>query len=105
MKSTVVQDRFKDYCFFCGKPSTEEHHLLFGRGIRNLAEQDGLKVPTCNECHRFGKYLERIHDNPMAEKLSKMLGQAFYERNKCAEGMSIDEARESFRKRYGRSYW
>ena len=104
-KSTIVQERYKDYCFFCGTPVTNgEHHLLFGRS-RKLAEEDGLKVPTCDNCHLIGKLLERIHDNPMAEKLSKMLGQAFYERNECAKGATIDEAREKFRRRYGFSQW
>lgn len=41
----------------------------------------------------------------MAEKLSKMFGQAIYERNKVAEGATIDEAREMFRKRYGQCYY
>lgn len=104
-KSTVVQERFAGYCFFCGKPCETEHHLIFGKGMRELAEEDGLKVPACGMCHVIGKVLERVHDNPMAEKLSKMLGQAFFERNECAKGASLDEAREKFRKRYGRSYW
>lgn len=104
-KSTVVQEQFAEYCFFCGKPTSSVHHLLFGKGIRELAEEDGLKVPACSTCHTCGKFIDRIHDNPMAEKLSKMFGQAIYERNECAKGLSIDEAREKFRKRYGRSYW
>lgn len=105
-KSTIVQERYKGYCFFCGTPVTNgEHHLLFGRGIKTLAEEDGLKVDICDNCHLIGKLLERIHDNPMAEKLSKMLGQAFFERNECAKGATIDEAREKFRKRYGFSQW
>lgn len=105
MESTVMQKKYKGYCFFCGRPSQAEHHLLFGRGIRNLAEEDGLKVDVCDRCHNIGKLLEKIHDNPMAEKLSKMLGQAFYERNECAKGATLDEAREKFRRRYGFSQW
>lgn len=51
------------------------------------------------------KPVDRIHGNSVAEKLSKMLGQALFERdyiilNKC-EG---EEARGAFMKRYGRSY-
>lgn len=105
-ESTVMQSRYKGYCFFCGSPNVNgEHHLLFGNGMRNLAEEDGLKVDSCNRCHVVGEVLRRIHDNPMAEQLSKMLGQALYERNECAKGATLDEAREKFRKRYGRSYW
>lgn len=83
-------------CFFCGRPVECEHHLLFGRGIRELAEQDGLKVPVCNRCHNMGDVSERIHDNPMAEKMSKILGQMVYETKLGS--------REEFRARYGKSY-
>lgn len=105
-KSKVVNEEYKDYCFFCGTHLINgNHHLLFGNSMRILAEEDGLHVPICDRCHTLGEVSRRIHDNPMAEKLSKMLGQAIYERNKCAEGAALDEARESFRRRYGRSYW
>lgn len=83
-------------CLFCGRPAECEHHLLFGRGIRELAEKDGLKVPSCNNCHNMGRVEERVHDNPMAEKLSKILGQAIYE--------AKVGSREEFRARYGKSY-
>lgn len=97
MKKTksIVTD-YENICFFCGNPAECEHHLLFGSEMRDLAEQDGLKVPACNKCHNMGKVTERIHDNVMAEKLSKMLGQAIYESR-------IGE-REEFRTRYGKSY-
>lgn len=97
MKKTksIVTDNNK-VCFFCGRPAESEHHLLFGRGIRQLAEKDGLKVPACNDCHNMGKTINRIHDNTMAEKLSKMLGQAIYE--------AKIGSREEFRARYGKSY-
>lgn len=95
-KTKSIVTEYDGICFFCGKPAECEHHLLFGNGIRELAEQDGLKVPMCNECHNMGKQIERIHENIMAEKLSKMLGQAIYE-NKIG-------TREEFRKRYGKSY-
>ena len=105
-KSTVVNEECKEYCFFCGTHLISgNHHLIFGNALRDLAEEDGLHVPICDACHTMGNVLNRIHDNPMAEKLSKMLGQAIYERNKCAEGVALDDAREAFRKRYGRSYW
>lgn len=94
MKSIVTE--YPDICFFCGKPAECEHHLIFGNGLRELADQDGLKVPSCNKHHNTGDISERIHDNPMAEKLSKMLGQAIWE--------SKYGTREKFRKRYGKSY-
>jgi len=96
MSKGIVTD-YDKICFFCGKPAECEHHLIFGNGKRELAEQDGLKVPSCNECHNLAtKPINRIHENPMAEKLSKMLGQAVYE--------AKIGTREEFRLRYGISY-
>jgi len=95
MSKGIVTD-YDGICFFCGKSAECEHHLLFGKGIRPLAEEDGLKVPSCHRCHNLGMTIEKVHDNPMAEKLSKMLGQAIYEKK--------IGTREDFRKRYGKSY-
>ena len=91
MSKSIVTD-YKGTCFFCGQPAEGEHHLIFGTAGRKLSEKDGLKVPTCN----MGDKLNRVHDNPMAEKLSKMLGQAIFE--------GRIGTREEFRKRYGKSY-
>ena len=95
MSKSIVTE-YQNICFFCGRSAECEHHLLFGRRIKQLAEEDGLKVPSCNNCHNMGKINERLHDNSMAEKLSKQLGQAIYE-NKIG-------TREEFRKRYGKSW-
>lgn len=95
-KTKSIVTEYNKICVFCGAPAECEHHLLFGNGIKPLAEADGLKVPSCNKCHNLGKVNERIHENPMAEKLSKMLGQAMYE--------AKIGTREEFRKRYNGSY-
>lgn len=84
-----------EICNICGRPAEAKHHLIFGRGLRDLADEDELFIHICNSCHNMGSILSRIHDNPMAEKLSKMLGQAIYEQK---------YSREQFVKRYGRSY-
>ena len=105
-KSTIEREEYARYCFFCGSPNTNgEHHFVFGVGKKTLAEEDGLKAHTCDRCHTMGKLLERVHDNVMAEKLSKMFGQAIFERNEVAKGATIDEAREKFRKRYGQCFY
>ena len=90
------------------------HHLVFGSGKRELADKDGLILPLTNDEHNMGQICDRIHGNPAAEKLSKMLGQVAWEScylaKKLAEvtGDSVSdlmsEAREAFRKRYGQSY-
>lgn len=101
--NSIVTD-IKEYCFFCGGPADCDHHLIFGTSNRELADQDGIKVPICNECHNTGKATSRIHNNPMAEKLSKMLGQLAWEKKCMESGTPPEIARELFRKRYGKSY-
>lgn len=107
MKSKVIQPAYEGYCAMCGRPVFGAvHHLVFGRGMRAQADADGLFFPICNDCHTIGAKTERIHDNSAAEKLSKMFGQAIFERNHIAEtGCTIDEAKEEFRRRYGRAYY
>lgn len=89
-------------CAISGRRATAKHHVVFGTGRRQLAEEDGLWIPINDEVHNMGKYA--IHGNPTAEKLSKMLGQLAFEKHWVAKGDTEDEARERFRARYGRSY-
>ena len=88
---------YADYCILCNRPRTDIHHCVFGVGRRNLADEDGLTMPLCDSCHRA------IHQGKM-QTLSKIIGQLLYERNKCAEGMTVEEARLSFQRRYFESY-
>lgn len=100
---SIITDN-KEYCFFCGKPAECEHHLIFGSSNRKLSDDDGLKVPSCNRCHNMGDVKNRIHDNPMAEKMSKIIGQLAWENKMIASGLTQYAVRELFRKRYGKSY-
>lgn len=94
MKGIVTE--YENICIICGRAAEAEHHLIFGTAGRNLSEKYGLKVPICNGCHTMNEKCRRIHDNPMAEKLSKMLGQAIFE--------AKVGSRDDFRKIFGRSY-
>lgn len=94
---------YNDYCLFCGRPVEAKHHLIGGPN-RKKAEEDGLKIPCCNNCHNIGDVLTRIHGNPMAETMSKMMGQLAWEKRAVAGGKTEKEAREAFRSRYGISY-
>lgn len=88
--------KYRNICAICGVPSSEIHHLVYGRGLRELADSDGLTAPLCGECHRA------IHSNGTAGALSKMLGQMYFER--CMAELGCEDSREVFMKRYGRSY-
>lgn len=110
MKSIVTE--YTEISAFSQNPKECEHHLIFGNGLRKLADEDGLILPLTNYEHNTGSIGERIHENVAAEKLSKMLGQVAYEKeyyrsileavDELEEGE--DPAREVFRRRYGISY-
>lgn len=99
-----IVTEYSQVCVFCGRPREAYHHLLMGNGMRQLAEEDGIKIPVCHNCHNAGKVLERIHDNPMGEAMSKIAGQLAWEKHVVAGGVSEGTARELFRVRFGRSY-
>ena len=106
MSKTTITD-VEGFCIMCGKPTRRNvyHHCIFGTSQRRKADEDGIYIPVCDECHNMNPRSDsRIHGNPMAEKLSKMMGQLAWEKQAIADGASFDEARELFRKRYGRSY-
>lgn len=86
MDSIITE--YKDFCIICGKPKEDIHHLLIGSD-RKHADEDGLVVPICRECHTF------IHNHPQAVVMSKIIGQLAYER---------EHTRDEFRSRYRHSY-
>lgn len=86
-------------CYLCGRMTgLEMHHVLHGRGIRKLADEDGLKVWLCYEHHRL------LHDQGDHDKELQALGQKAYIKARMKEGYPEDVARERFRARYGRFY-
>ena len=117
-KSKSIVTKYENFSAFSGIPTQIRHHLLFGRGIRSLAEADGVWIPLTDQEHNMSRngVKHQVHDNPAAEHLSKMAGQLAWERkylaDKLAEGNTghqsaddwMDEAREAFRRRYSESY-
>ena len=90
--------KYMDYCLVCGKKKTDMHHLVYGNAKRKLADEDKLIAPCCRECH------EAFHQDKAMQVMSHVVGQLLYERDRCAEGNTVDEARALFRNRYGVSY-
>ena len=120
MSKSMVTN-YEQYSVFSGTPTTTRHHCVFGRGMRELADQDGLWIPVLDSEHNMSPKgtINQIHGNPAAEALSKIAGQLAYERVYLAKKLAnvnkdgldeqtvdewLEEARESFRKRYSRSY-
>lgn len=104
-KSIVTE--YEQISVFSGREAECKHHLIFGVSGRSYADDDGLFIPLTNDEHNLSMNgtIYQIHGNPAAEKLSKMLGQACWERHHIAEtGCTEQEARSHFMVRYGKSY-
>lgn len=87
IKSAITE--YTNVCLLCGTPTNQDaHHCLSGSDRRH-ADEDGLLIPVCRNCHSF------IHNNPQALVMSKIIGQLAYER---------EHTREEFRSRYRHSY-
>lgn len=83
----------KDCCYRCNIPkfyvTLEEHHIFNGP-LRSKAEEDGLKIYLCHECH------EEVHRNIGLRTKLKQLGQEVFEKE--------IGTREDFMKRYHKNY-
>lgn len=95
MVKSIIDD--SNYCYICRRYKTikrigtERHHCIFGTGKRKLADQDGLTVMLCNQCHRL------LHDKGLhALDLQQVAEQAYINYYKS----SIPE----FIQRYGKNY-
>ena len=89
---------YADFCIICNRPRTDIHHCVYGVANRRLADTDGLTMPVCREHH------EMMHNDKSMQIMSHIVGQLYYERNLCATGISPEDARNSFLRRYGKSY-
>ena len=99
MKS-IIQE--KDECFICRMiykvetPAPDTHHVIYGNGLRELADSDGLTVKLCRYHH------DRLHTKHEFDKALQIIGQRKYIEKLMTEGLTEDEARERFRARYGK---
>lgn len=103
-KSVIVEN--EAWSAINGERAEARHHLIFGNGKRDLAEEDGIWIPLTNAEHTTGELIRRVHDNPMAENLSKIAGQLAWESEYYRKAAQLAEfsARRAFRLRYGKSY-
>lgn len=99
--SIIINMDYADYDLLDGSPNVERHHCIMGPD-REKADEDGLWVPLTKAHHTSGKLA--VHTCKEIRVLLEMLAQVSYERDRCAEGLSREEAREKFRRRYGRSF-
>ena len=91
MKSFIPGNN-ENICYLCGRwcAVTHSHHCLHGRN-RKLAEQDGLKVNLCPDCHR------KLHD--------KGFGDLYLEQIAEETWIKVNNSNvEGFIARYGKNY-
>ena len=99
--SIIVNMKYADYDLIDGNPNVERHHCLMGPD-REKADEDGLWVPLTKEHHTAGKM--SAHKCIEVQRLLQIIAQLAYERDRCAEGMGKEDAREAFRRRYHKSF-
>lgn len=85
------------FCFFCGSErDLERHHCMHGTANRRLAEEDGLWVWLCPECHRG---TNGVHGKNGHGKDITLKKAAEYMWLRCYEKTETDWIR-----RYGKNY-
>lgn len=99
-KKSILHDKKDHTCFLCmllyddySWKITEEHHVFFGNGLRELSENYGLKVQLCILHHRESK--EAVHQNIENNRMVQAYAQRAFEK-KFPE--------KNFRKIFGRNY-
>lgn len=99
MKSIIPGDT-KEVCYECRRYGyTHEHHIIEG-SCRKKSEEFGLKVHLCPYCHEL---IHHAKGKAMRDEFHKM-AQTEYEEMMIRQGMSAEEARDSFRKNFIKSY-
>lgn len=74
MNSIITGDT-KDQCFICGRyGQTEVHHMIHGTAGRKKAEEHGLKVHLCHNCHM------RLHDKGEHDRDLQKIAQDTFEK-------------------------
>ena len=109
MKS-VIQRKEDRQCYICKnflgdfseKSDLEEHHIFEGVANRKLSEKYGLTVHLCHECHNEPP--NGAHFSKETADWLHRIGQQAFEVNRHKEGATWEEAREEFRKIFGKNY-
>lgn len=93
-KKSILKTR-KGVCYLCAKlygdyreKYTEEHHIMFGSGQREISEDEGIKVDLCLYHHRIGQ--QAVHNNQEVREMLCRIAQEEYEKEHTrAEWMSL----------------
>lgn len=108
MKSIVVDDKYMGYCMICGKPTNVIHHGIEGVANRKVSDANHILIPLCENHHNMSDM--SVHHNNEMRVMCHIISQLAYEKHFIAEKSQIpfwdieQEARESFRSLFGKSY-
>ena len=98
-KKSILKTK-KGVCYLCARLKgdyrhqyTEEHHILYGSGRRELSESEGLKVYLCPDHHRNGQ--QAVHNNPEIREMLCRTAQQEYEKT---------HTREEWMRIFGKNY-
>lgn len=113
-KEESIITKWLQYCFVCGKPREDMHHVLFG-SKHKLADEDKLLIPLCRYHHQDSK--NGVHNNQGMRVMSQALAQACWQRQYLAEKLAsgedvghqsaedwLKESADAFKARYGEYY-
>lgn len=81
--------REKGICFLCAKNGdyrqkvTEEHHVFFGNGLREVSEANGFKCNLCIQHHRTGA--DAVHSSRETREYLCRIFQKEYEKSHTHE--------------------
>ena len=88
-KKSILRTQ-KGVCYLCARMNddysekiTEEHHILFGSGRRELAEAEGIKVDLCIPHHRTGQ--QAVHNCRETRELLCRIAQEEYKQTHTHE--------------------
>ena len=105
-KSILTDDL--EHCILCGRDPVQFHHI-FGGPDRDKATNDDMIIPLCWDCHR------KLHVEPSQQTRYRFMREAqdrwelaYIESHSNGSIQSYVDAshnaRDEFRKRYGKSY-
>ena len=90
MESIITRE--KKMCYFClSQRNLEKHHCLHGTANRKLADEDGLFVWLCRNCHM------RLHDKGIGDKGLQIVAEKAWMQH-------YGKTEADFIKRYGKNY-
>lgn len=98
-KNSIIHN--ERYCYLCWKRkgilnsrNLHIHHCFHGTANRKLAEEDGLYINVCVNCHELDK--DAIHNDHNTDLFIMQQAQMMYEKKLGS--------REAFIKRYGKNF-